>query len=53
MDALDFELGAIRDLGPDQTADLDGTAGYDLLLHVADLDDESIRDLELVLTFGC
>ena len=23
------------------------------MLHVADLDDESIRDLELVLTFGC
>lgn len=38
MDALDFELGAIRDLSPDQTADYDGTAGYDLLLHVADLD---------------
>ncbi len=53
MDALDFELGAIRDLVPDQTVDLDGTAGYYLLLHVADLDAESIRDLELVLTFGC
>ena len=38
VDALDFELGAIRYLGPDQTADLDGTAGYDLLLHVEDLD---------------
>lgn len=37
VDALDFELGAIRDLELDQTADFYGNAWYYLPVHVADL----------------